>query len=318
MADPPLPAPRPILPLALQPIERRWLAISPNTRGALWMLMGGILFTFMGVLTKALGTRLDSFQIAFFRAAFGFACILPFALRAGPKALRTRRPFAHLLRGVMGTTAMFAGFYAVVHLPLADATALSFTRALFVLVLAWWFLGESVRIRRWSATIVGFLGVLVMLRPAGEVNIAAFVAIAGAFAVAGVVVMVKLLSRTEQPIAILFWFGCISTAVGLIPALFVWQAPTVWEFVVLIALGALGAGGQGCTVRAYYCGEATVVAAFDYSRLLFAGLFGFVFFAEIPDAWTWVGAAIIVASTLYIALREARLRREAAAKQAPR
>lgn len=294
------------------------MGISPNTRGALWMLMGGILFTFMGVVTKALGTRLDSFQIAFFRAAFGFACILPFALRAGPKALRTRRPIAHLIRGILGTTSMFAGFYAVVYLPLADATALSFTRALFVLVLAWWFLGEKVRIRRWTATAVGFIGVLVMLRPAGEINLAALVAIAGALGVAGVVVMVKLLTRTEQPIAILFWFGTISTTVALIPALFVWQQPTWWEFVVLVSLGALGAGGQGCTVRAYYCGEATVVAAFDYSRLLFAGIFGFIFFAEVPDAWTWVGAGIIVASTLYIAYREARLRREAAATEARR
>jgi drug/metabolite transporter (DMT)-like permease len=207
-------------------------------------------------------------------------------------------------------TAMFGGFYSVVHLPLADATALSFTKPLFVIVLAVIVLKEKVRIRRWSATIGGFIGVLVMLRPGAGIEPAAIVGIGAALAVAGVVIMVKDLTKTEQPIAILFYFGLVSTVIALAPALWFWQQPTWWELTLLIAIGALGAGGQGATVRSYLCGEATFVAPFDYTRLLYAGFLGWLFFAEVPDSWTWIGAGIIVASTLYIAYREAELNRQ--------
>ncbi|WP_119420953.1 DMT family transporter [Desertibaculum subflavum] len=312
MIEPPeSPAHNPMLPAFLIPMERRWLTLSPVIRGALWMLFGGLLFSIMGVLVKFLGQRLDSFQIAFFRAGFGFACILPFALAAGTRNLRTRRLPAHLLRGMLGMIAMFGGFYSVVYLPLADATALSFTRPLFVVVLAVIILREKVRIRRWSATVAGFIGVLIMLRPgAGTVEPAALVGIGAAFAVAGVVIMVKDLTRTEQPIAILFYFGLVSTVIALLPAIWFWQQPTWWEFGLLIAIGALGAAGQGATVRSYLCGEATLVAPFDYIRLIYSGVLGWLFFAELPDGWTWIGAAIIVASTLYIAYREAELSRQ--------
>lgn len=300
-----------MLPAFLVPVERRWLTLSPAARGALWMLFGGLLFSVMGVLVKFLGKRLDSFQIAFFRAGFGFACILPFALAAGTRNLRTRRVPAHLLRGLLGMIAMFGGFYSVVHLPLADATALSFTKPLFVIVLAVIILKEKVRIRRWSATVAGFVGVVVMLRPGAEaIEPAAVVGIGAALAVAGVVIMVKDLTRTEQPIAILFYFGLVSTCIALIPALWFWQQPTWWEFGLLTAIGALGAAGQGATVRSYLCGEATFVAPFDYMRLLYAGFLGWLFFAELPDRWTWIGAGVIVASTLYIAYREAELSRQ--------
>ena len=155
-----------MLPAFLMPVEERWLKLSPALRGALWMLLGGLLFSVMGVLVKFLGKRLDSFQIAFFRAAFGFACILPFALAAGARNLRTRRLPAHLLRGLLGMISMFGGYYSVVHLPLADATALGFTKPLFVIILAVLILREKVRIRRWTATVVGFIGVVIMLRRA--------------------------------------------------------------------------------------------------------------------------------------------------------
>jgi drug/metabolite transporter (DMT)-like permease len=102
----------------------------------------------------------------------------------------------------------------------------------------------------------------------------------------------------------------VSTCIALIPALWLWQQPTWGEFGLLMAIGALGAAGQGATVRSYLCGEATFVAPFDYTRLLYAGFLGWLFFAEVPDRWTWIGAGIIVVSTLYIAYREAELNRQ--------
>ena len=211
---------------------------------------------------------------------------------------------------MIGYTAMVLGFYAVTHLPLADATALSFTRPLFMIVLAVLFLGEQVRWRRWSATGVGFIGVLVMARP-GEagLDIASLSAIAGTLFVAGVGVMLKRLSTTERPETIIFYFTVISSILALGPALYVWRTPTAPEVLGLIAIGALGSLGQYLTIRSYRIAEATAVDPVDYARLLIATFFGFLLFRELPDIWTVVGALIIIASTLYITRREARLRR---------
>lgn len=285
-----------------------WTALPGNVRGALWILVASVLFSAMSAMVKTVGARLDSFEIAFFRCAFGLAVILPFMLRAGPEVFRTRRPILHLVRALLGVTAMFCGFYAVTHLPLADATAISFAKPLFMIVLAVLFLGEAVRWRRWTATAVGFVGVLIMIRP-GEhgLDLAMLAALFGTLCVAVVVVMIKKLSETEAPLTILFSFGVISTVIAAIPAALVWQTPTLDELVLLVLIGALGAAGQSCGIRGFRSGEATAVVPFDYSRLLFAGLFGYLLFGDVPTPHTLVGAGLIVASTLYIARREATL-----------
>ncbi|MHA1569414.1 MAG: DMT family transporter, partial [Alphaproteobacteria bacterium] len=125
-----------------------------------------------------------------------------------------------------------------------------------------------------------------------------------------VTVIIKKLSETERPVTIMFYFGITSTTVAAIPAAAVWRTPTLSEIALLMLIGALGATAQVCTIRAYRVGEASAITPFDYSRLLFAGLLGVIFFAEIPDLWTLAGAGIIVASTLYIARREALARVE--------
>ncbi len=292
-------------------VQTRWFGIDPIWRGAMWMLLSALMFAVMGVVVKWLGSRLDSFQVAFFRAGFGFLTILPFAVAGGLAAFRTQRPGIHLLRGMLGATGMVCGFYALTHLPLAEATAYSFTRPMFVVVLAAIFLGERLRIRRISATLVGFAGVLIMMEPAVGLQPAALVALMGTALVAGVVVTVKLLLRVDRPITILFWFGLISTVLTMIPALVVWIQPTFEELILLIATGAVGAGAQGAMMRAYMLAEATVMAPFSYVQLVFAGAFGYLAFAEVPGVRTFVGATVIVGSTMYIVFREAALARQA-------
>lgn len=288
--------------------------LAPNLRGALWVLLAVALLSVMSALVKTVGQRLDTFQIAFFRALFGLAVILPFMLRVGRAGFATRRPLAHVSRGILGVSAMMCGFYAVTHLPLADATAITFTKPLFLVLLATPFLGETVGPRRWAAVAVGFVGALIMVRPGGAgFDGAALVALGGAFLVAVVTVVVKKLSETERPVTILFYFGITSTTVAAIPAAAVWQAPTLAELALLLTIGALGATAQTCTIRAYRVGEASAITPFDYARLVFAGLLGVVFFAEIPDAWTLLGAGIIIASSFYIARREGRRRANGAA-----
>jgi drug/metabolite transporter (DMT)-like permease len=302
------------LTLAAGRLQARWLALPVSVRGPLWMMAAGALFAAMTLLVKILAGQLNSFEIAFFRAAFGLASVLPFALAAGRAAFVTRRPFTHLARGLVGAVAMSATFYSIAHLPLAEATALSFTRPLFVVLLAAAFLGEPVRIRRLAATAVGFLGVLIMLRPqrwfTGEgIELAAVAGLGGAALVAVVIVFVKKLIRTERPVTLLFYFGLISTLGALVPALPDWVWPSWTQLFWLLVMGAVGASAQSLIIRAYMVADATVVSPFDYIRLVFAAIFGFAFFGEVPGSWMLAGAGVIIAATVYIAHREARLGR---------
>ncbi len=289
----------------------RLLDLTPNVRGAFWVLAAALIFTIMGTLVKFLGGHFDSFQLAFFRALFGLLALLPFLARTGISSIKTNRLGLHLSRGLIGSAGMLCGFYALTHLSYADAVSFSYARSLFLIPLAVVFLGEVVRRRRWTATLVGFCGVLVMLRPGGEFDLAMVAAIAGAFFVALVTILIKKLSETEKPEVILFYFGIVSTSVSFVPALMVWRMPSLWEFALLMAVGAIAASGQYCMIRGYRIGETTAITPFDYTRLLFASLIGIFIFAEPLEIWTIVGALIIVASTLYIALREANLGKKA-------
>jgi len=291
-------------------LRARWLQLSGNSRGALWMIASGVGFSVMAVGIKLLGHRLDSFQIGFFRVVIGFLAILPFVAGGGLARLRTRHAGVHFVRAVFGLTAMYCSYYAIARMPLADYTGLSFTKPLFAMLLAIAILGETVRWRRWTATIVGFLGVLVMVQPgAGTFQPASLAALTDSFSVAFLVTLVKRLPATETPLTMLFYFGLFATILSIGPAIYSWQWPTAFEWMLLIGVGVLGALSQMFWIRAFRAGEASAVAPFDYLRLPMAATVGFLGFSELPTIWTFVGAAVIVASTLYIAHREAQLRK---------
>jgi len=292
-------------------LARRWRGLSANARGILWMLAAAVGFGLMGALVKQLGTRLDSLQLAFFRGAVALLVLLPFLARAGWATAMPHYPLRHLGRATTGMAALVFGFYAFTHLPLATATAISFAQPLFMVVLAVLLLRERVRWRRWTATLVGFAGVLVMLRPGHEaLQTAALAALANALFVALSAVQVKAMPRDEKDLTLLFSFSFVAALALFPPALLVWQAPTAQEWLLLGAMGGLGIASQAAVVRAYRVGaDASLVAPFDYARLIVAAGLGFAFFAELPDVWTGAGAAIIILSTLYIARREAVLGR---------
>nr|WP_277346092.1 DMT family transporter [Sneathiella chinensis] len=294
-----------------------WEQIPDNGKGALWMLLGALLFSFMSVGIKHLGQELDSFQIGFLRAFIGLIVVLPFALRGGIRPLKTRVFKLHLARSLVGVTAMLCSFYAITQLPLADAVALNFTKPLFLILLAVLFLGEKVRWRRWLATAVGFCGVMVMVQANLEMGLASGVALFGAMMVALVSVFLKKLSRTEAPTTMMFYFGVISSLIALVPALYVWVPPTTEQLLILLVTAAVGSCGNFCMIRAFAAGEATVVAPFDYIRLIFSGILGFVIFSEVPGPWMIVGAGIIISSSLYIMQREAALRKKPTGDSTP-
>ncbi|HEY7688550.1 MAG TPA: DMT family transporter [Dongiaceae bacterium] len=294
-------------------LQARWLALPGNTRGAVWMVLAGLGFTVMAVAIKLLGTRLDSFQVAFFRILFGFVVILPIVGYVGAGTnwdfLRTRHLHVHAIRGLLGMIAMYCSYYALARIDLADFMALSFTRPLFATVLAVIILHEVVRWRRWSATAVGFIGVLIMVRPGtGSFDPAGFFALGEAFSIAFLVTLVKRLPARETTLGMMFYFGAIASLMALPAAIWFWRSPTAEEWGLLLIIGALGALAQSFWIRAFRCGDASLVAAFDYLRLPLGAAVGLIWFAEMPTVWTLVGAVVIVASTVYIARREASLR----------
>lgn len=278
------------------------------TIGALWMVLACLTLAILTGLVRQASQTIDVFEIVFFRNLIGVILLAPMLFRGGiPSALRQRWPlFAS--RGIISFAAILTWFYALAHVPLADAVTLNFTLPLFATVLAALILHETVHVRRWTATVVGFLGAVIVLRPGfSEVGSGAIAALGSAAFMAMSMTMVKIMSRIDKPSTIVLWSNLVMTPLSLVPALFVWTWPTATDAFWLLAIGAVAVIAQICLSRAYAAAEASAILPFDFTRLPFAALVGYVFFDEIPDLWTWTGAAIIIASAIYIARREAAL-----------
>jgi drug/metabolite transporter (DMT)-like permease len=266
----------------------------------------------MIILIRQLTATFDPLQVVFFRNVFGLIAMLPWIAGHGLGALRTQRLGLHALRATIGIVSMICWFTALSLMPLAQATALSFTAPIFASVLAVIFLGEVMRLRRWSATAIGLLGTLIIVRPdSATIEPAALLAIASALLGAVSPIFVKIMARTESTGAIVTYMVLFATPLSLVPALLVWQAPTVGQLGFAALLGLAATLGHLCLTRALATADATVVVPFDYLRLPAVALIAYLVFAEVPTLWTWIGGAIIAASSIYMTLREARLRRQA-------
>lgn len=288
-------------------ITARWTRLPGNLRGALWATLAVFFLTGMAASIKLAGQTMDVWQILVLRSAFAMVVVLPLLAREGFDKVRTRRPGTHLIRSLLGFGGITALVIALQHLDLALVTTLGFTRTLFVIVLAVLLLGETVRWRRWTATAVGFGGVVICLQPGTEAfDPWMLVPLGMALCTAGVNVTIKRLTSTEAPVTILVWSYGVTLSLALVPAILSWRPPTMEELAVIGVMSVCTALGQGCMVLALRAGEATAVTPFEYFRLLWAVLFGFVLFGELPTFAMLGGAALIVASTLYIAMRGAK------------
>ena len=271
------------------------------------MMLGGAGFAAAMGQIRYLSAELHPFEIAFFRNLFGLMLMSPWVLRAGLGVLKTRRIGLYSLRAALALTAMLSWFTAISLVPLTDAVALSFTTPIFTTILAALVLHEVVRLRRWSAVLIGFCGVLIILRPgvsALDPNMFLVLVSSLAFASSGIVI--KLLSSTESPNAIVTWMVIYLTPISLVPALFVWETPAWALFPWLLGVAATTTTGHIGLTRAYHTADATAVQPFIYVQLPFVALLGYLAFAEVPSGWTWVGAAVIAGACIYIARREAR------------
>ncbi|MFY7961044.1 MAG: DMT family transporter [Elsteraceae bacterium] len=282
----------------------------PPVSAAVWMIIGSVAFAGMNVVIRFASDEMHTYQLVFFRNLFGLLWMAPWLMSYGMAALRTGRIMFYVFRSSLGLVGMYGSFYAVTHMVMADATALSFTAPLFATVGAVLFLGERIRLRRTIATLVGFLGVLIVLRPGPEMlNPVAIIALIGSAAGAASILVVRSLSKTEPPNAIVVYMVLFLAPMSLPAAIWVWVWPSWTDLGLMVILGGLGTLGHLSVTRAYAMAEATAVLPYDYLRLPVVALGGFLAFGELPDHWTFAGAGVIALSSIYIARREAQVKR---------
>jgi drug/metabolite transporter (DMT)-like permease len=274
------------------------------------MLVAVGVFSTMDALIKWLAATYPTIEIVFFRSLFGFLPILFVVLRNGRAALHTRRPLAQAGRAVVGLVAMVGYFYCYRTMPLADVFGIAFSAPIFVTALSVPLLGERVGIRRWSAVSVGFIGVLIMLRPdTGIFASSAWIALGSTVLYAITQIFIRDLGRTESTISIVFYVTLTSTLASACVLPFQWVSPDGLDLLLLVAIGILGGIGQMLFTRAFRLAPAAVVSPFDYSGLIYVGIIGYIVWGDMPTPLFLLGAAIVIASGLYILHRETRLAR---------
>lgn len=284
-------------------------------RAAGFMFASTISFGLMVIAIRFASQTLHTFEIAFFRNLFGLLAVLPLVIGVDPASLRTQQLGRYFIRCAIGIGSMLAGFWSIGHLPLAQAISLSYSTPVFVTIAATLFLGEHVRGRRWAAVAMGFIGVLVIVRPgSAEFSTGTLIALLSAVLSGIVAIQIKQLSRVDAANTIVLYTYLFWVPMSLVPALFVWEWPqgTAWWWV--IAAGVFGTAGQVLWTHALKLGEVSALTPISFTQLPLVAFAGWMWFGESVDTWTWVGAAIILTSNAYIAHREALLSRRAASE----
>ena len=267
-----------------------------------------ILFSTMGVFIKLSSSQLHPLEVVFFRNFLALFFLTPWIFHQRATVFKSNRKNLYTLRAIFNVVGMAAGFTALTLIPLAEATALSFTAPLFATLGAVLILGEIVRQRRIIAIFFGFVGMLIILRPGIEaVSPGALLAIANAITIAITVLIVKKLTTTEKPITIVAYMALLQTPMALIPALFYWEWPSLITWTWLFFLAGAGTIGHLMYTKAIQMAEVSQLQPIDFVRLPIIALFGYIVFAEQPSIWVWIGGAVIFLSTAYVTHREATI-----------
>ena len=282
-----------------------WKRQTPVMRGIVLMCLSTVAFSIMHGLVRFVAEVLPPFQIAFFRNIFGLAFLFPLLMHSRFAILRTKRIGLHALRGVINMAAMLMFFTALSISPIAKVTALSFTAPIFMAILAVLMLGERFRIYRWVAILSGFVGMLIILRPGLVViDTGALLVTMSAALWAVAMIIIKILSRTDSSLTIVAYMGIFLGGFSIAPALWVWQPFGLQTLGWMVLIGLFGSIAQMAISQSLKETDPTAVMPFDFLKLIWTAMIGAWFFAEIPDMYTWIGAAVIFLSGLFIALRE--------------
>jgi len=291
--------------------SRLFLDLSPIVQASLLMIVGAFFVATQNAMIRVASAEIHTFEIVFFRNLFGLMAMLPLLMRSGPSMLRVSHPGGLLLMSICHLASMVCYFLAIAYLPLADVIALSFSKPLFVTLGAAILLSEIVKARRWTAVLLGFLGVLIVLRPAAAViSPYALVVLAGTVMGAATSLLIKRLTGQESVAAIVWYQALFATTFALPLCLLQWQMPDADAWLLLLAIGILGTLSWLTMTRSLVLIDASAAAPFEFLRLPFAALIAFILFSEIPKLTTWIGGAVIFAAAIYIAKREAAASRE--------
>jgi drug/metabolite transporter (DMT)-like permease len=277
-----------------------------NVKAILWALLATAFFSLGAALVKLAIRDYHILQILFFRQSIVLLTILPSLVRVGPSLLQTKRPALHALRLIAALVALLSGFWAVSGLPLTTAVTLGFTSIFFVSGLAFLFPGETLGPHRLAAIGLGFIGVLVTMRPdlGGLGNLYSLAAVLSAFAASIATVCVRSLTRTEATPTLLVYFAFFIGLISGLPMLWLWKQPSLQDAIILIGMGLSSSIGHWFSIRALRLGQAGIVKSIEYVSLIYTAILGYLIFAEIPDDNTLLGAAIIIVASLYILYRE--------------
>jgi drug/metabolite transporter (DMT)-like permease len=277
-------------------------------RAIVCVVVAMLLFTVLDAMVKYLAARgYSTWQLVFCRSLFSFVVILPLVhAQGGRRVLATRRPLDHLSRAAVGMAALWCWFYAYRNMPLADAYALSFSAPLFMTALSMPMLGEPVGRHRWAAVLVGLAGVVIMIQPgSGVFGVSALVVLLSALLYALAMILLRALGATESTLRTVFYFTLFCTVVSAASLPFTGQLPRSWgDAGLLVGIGLLGGVAQLFLTEAYRSAPVSIVAPFDYSAMLWAVLLGMAVFGDRPGWPVLSGAAVVIASGLYILHRE--------------
>jgi drug/metabolite transporter (DMT)-like permease len=275
------------------------------------MLGACFCFSFNSVFVRFAAVDVHPFEVAFFRNFFAVFFVLMLVLpQDGLAVFRFQRPGMLILRAMVNSVAMLTWFYAVPLIPLADLTALGFTAPLWATILAALFLGEKMRLRRWSATILGFVGALIIIQPGfKELHWATYLVLISSACWGVTVIIVRQMTSVERPNTILVYQVIFMTILSIIPAAMFWSSPTSQAWISMVILGVLSAGAHWCHVRAYSMQEVAALQPLDFARLPIIALAAWFLFDEVAGSEVWLGAAVVFGAGVYISYREAQLKR---------
>ena len=285
----------------------RIAALPASIQAAFWITLSGFTFTVSITAVRNVTEELHVMEAVFFRSVFGIAFMLPWLIRNGPRAaLGTKRLGMFVIRGCLAYFITLLYFAAAGLMPIADLTSITFTRPIFGTIAAIFVLSEIVGMRRWIAIAIGFLGMVIIVRPGFQaINLGAIYILVAVIMQTANTMIVKILTRTEHPDTIAMYHAVFMLPLAIIPAIFVWQMPTFEEFGWLIVIGGFGILNQRMLARAFAIADASLVLALGYLRLPISALMGFLVFGEVPTIWVWIGGAVIASAAAYIAHREA-------------
>lgn len=306
------------LPALAARASARFHALPGPVRGAFWMIVACMGFACMNLIVRRLTLELHPFEVALLRNLMSLVFMLPWLMHVGVRGISNDHQKLYFSRAFSGFISTLLWFWALANMPLAEATALSFTSPLFATIAAVLILGEVVRLRRWTATAIGFLGVLIVVRPGPDTVTAAQIMVLLSSCLGGInAVMVKQLSRSDSPAMMVTIQMLWAVPMSLLPAIFVWQMPSLAAWAWAALLGLLGTLSHLAMTRSYAAADASAVTPFDFARLPFIAVAAWMVYGETPDRWTWIGGAVIFASSTYIAWREGRIARELAQMPKP-